>query len=190
MNTATTSYISYFYDWVGGDSEYADNADYDMEGWDWHEYNQDMVEGILEGLGYENIDDLIFMASDGTVVGIDGVIQECYDYYSQKFGFDIDDWVVFNDDNWEATLFRIALDDYECTGWGLDDWKQYGNTANWVQSYYYSSGFGFIRDYSGVLTGDGLEGKSLDEIKEHIMNKLGADGLKTIEFWVDHALER
>lgn len=153
-------------------------------GWcgeDWFESCVDTAKMILEENGFDTDEKFMVFINKETgssYTKIEDVLrEECLSYYRDYIEFDLDDWKVYNWNTLENELKLIALEEYRNSGWDLEDYKHYGESASWVQDFFWLSTERFFEEYATTMS-------------EKDWNNTTKKEKKIAMFFTNYALER
>ena len=169
------NFVDYYYDYIDmiavdyfNNQENGENKtleeiknelyDCDWYGCDWFESCVEVTKSILEENGFdasENFTVYINKKTGSSYTKIEDMLrEECLSYHGDKIEFDLDDWKVYNWNTLENELKLIALEEYRNSGWDLEDYKTYGESASWVQDFFWLSTEKFFEEYATTLSED------------------------------------
>ena len=148
---------------------------------DWFESCVDTVKMILEENGLKTDGEFIILINKetgSTYTKIEDMLsEECLSYGGDRIEFDLDDWKVYNWDTLENELKLIALEEYRNSGWDIEDYEHYGESACWVQDFFWLSRENFFKEHATTMNEDDWNSANNKE-------------KKTAMFFTDYALER
>lgn len=128
----------------------------DWYGEDWFESCVDTAKMILEENGFDTSEKFMVYINKETGASytkIEDVLRrDCLNYYGDKIEFDFDDWKIYTWDTLENELKLIALEEYRNSGFDLEDYKTYGESASWVQDFFWLSAERFFEEYATTMS--------------------------------------
>ena len=150
-------------------------------GQDWFESCVDTVKMILEENGFKTDGEFIILINKetgSTYTKIEDMLsEECLSYGGDRIEFDLDDWKVYNWDILENELKLVALEEYRNSGWDIEDYNHYGESAGWVQDFFWLPLEKFFKEHATTMNEDDWNSANNKE-------------KKTAMFFTDYALER
>lgn len=150
-------------------------------GEDWFESCAEIAKSILEENGFDTGEKFMVYINKETGASyteIEDVLRrDCLSYYGDKIEFDLDDWKVYNWDTLENELKLIALEEYRNSSYDIEDYKTYGESASWVQDFFWLSTERFFEEYATTMSEEDWREATKKE-KE------------VATFFTDYALER
>ena len=125
---------------------------------DWFDSCVDTAKMIIEENGLNPDDEFIVFINKETGSSYtkieDMLREECLSYYGDKIEFDFNDWKTYNWNTIENELKLIALEEYRNSGWDIEDYKHYGESAGWVQGFFWLPLKKFFKEYATTMSED------------------------------------
>ena len=152
----------------------------DLYGEMWLETCVDMVNMLLEENGLKTDGEFIFVNKENgsSYTKIEEMLrEECLSYYCDKIEFDLDDWKIYTWNTLENELKLIALNEYRNSGWNIEDYKHYGQSAGWTQDFFWLTLEKFFKEYATSMSEDDWNSATNEE-------------KKIAMFFTNYALER
>ena len=150
-------------------------------GEDWFEGCVDMVKMIFEENGLKTDDELMVFKNKETGLYYttieDMLSEECLSYNGDRIEFNLDDWKVYDWSTLENELKLIALEEYRNSGWSIEDYNHSGESAGWIQDFFWLPIEDFFKEYATT-------------INEDDWNSANNEEKKIAMFFTDYALER
>lgn len=152
-------------------------------GWygeDWFECCVEETKSILEENEFDTEKIMVYINKEtgASYTKIEDMLrEECLSYYGDKIEFDFDDWKIYTWDTLENELKLIALEEYRNSSYDIEDYKTYGESANWVQDFFWLTIERFFEEHATTMSEEDWREATKKE-KEVAM------------FFTDYALER
>lgn len=166
------NFVNYYYDYINmiaidyfSNQENGENKtleeirnelfERDWYGEDWFEGCVEEAKSILEENGFDTEKFIVYINKEtgSSYTKIEDVLRrDCLSYYGDKIEFDFDDWKIYTWNTLENELKLIALEEYRNSSYDIEDYKTYGESASWVQDFFWLSTERFFEEHATTMS--------------------------------------